>query len=393
MIGVAVSTAALIIVLSVFNGIGNLTQSLFNVFDPQILIEPSHGKTINLDSIDEQSIRNIKGVNTLSLIAEENAWVTYKENQAIVQLRGVDSNYGAMTGLDTLIHDGIYSLKSTHGDHTQYYLIAGGEIDYRLGLSTISNIPVTIHIPKRGTSSIGYSMEEAFNSQTAFPAGTFYIQQDIDSKYIVCDISLVRELLHYSENECTSIAIALNEKAKLKETKKEIQSFLGKQYTVKDRFEQQPLYYKIFKSERLGIILILSLIVIVSTFTLISSLSLLIIDKSKDIRTMISMGMATSTLRKIFFSEGILISAIGIAIGLISGFIICFVQQQFGIIKMGNGNFIVDAFPVAMRWEDFVTTFIITFSICTIAVATTTHRAKLQKNASRNNAKNDNQHI
>lgn len=377
MIGVAVSTAALIIVLSVFNGIGNLTQSLFNVFDPQILIEPTQGKTIKLDEIDEQSIQNIKGINSISIIAEENAWVTYKESQAIVQLRGVDDNYGRMTGLDTLIHDGIYTLKAKYEDLTQYYLIVGGEIDYRLGLSTISNIPVSIHIPKRGTTSIGYTMEEAFNSRIAYPAGTFYIQEDIDSKYIVCDIRLVRELLNYSDDECTSIAIALDAKANLKQVKKEIQRTLGTQYTVKDRFEQQPLYYKIYKSERLGIILILSLIVVVSTFTLISSLSLLIIDKSKDIRTMKSMGMPTRTIRNTFFTEGIMISTLGVAIGLISGFTICFIQQKFGVIKMGNGNFIVDAFPVAMKWEDFAVTFAIVISICTIAIGTTTHRAKL----------------
>lgn len=377
MIGVAVSTAALIIVLSVFNGIGNLTQSLFNVFDPQILIEPTQGKTIKLDEIDEQSIQNIKGINSISIIAEENAWVTYKESQAIVQLRGVDDNYGRMTGLDTLIHDGIYTLKAKYEDLTQYYLIVGGEIDYRLGLSTISNIPVSIHIPKRGTTSIGYTMEEAFNSRIAYPAGTFYIQEDIDSKYIVCDIRLVRELLNYSDDECTSIAIALDAKANLKQVKKEIQRTLGTQYTVKDRFEQQPLYYKIYKSERLGIILILSLIVVVSTFTLISSLSLLIIDKSKDIRTMKSMGMPTRTIRNTFFTEGIMISTLGVAIGLISGFTICFIQQKFGVIKMGNGNFIVDAFPVAMKWEDFAVTFAIVISICTIAIGATTHRAKL----------------
>lgn len=377
MIGVAVSTAALIIVLSVFNGIGNLTQSLFNIFDPQILIEPSLGKTIDIGNIDRQSIQNVKGIRNISLIAEENAWVTYKESQAIVQLRGVDGNYGTMTGLDTLVHDGPYTLKSTHGEQTQYYLIVGGEIDYRLGLSTISNIPISVHIPKRGTTSIGYTMEEAFNSRTAYPAGTFYIQQDIDSKYIVCDIDLVRELLNYTKNECTSIAIALDAKANIKQVKKDIKKILGTHYTVKDRFEQQPLYYKIFKSERLGIILILSLIIVVSTFTLISSLSLLIIDKSKDIRTMKSMGMTTHTIRTSFFTEGVLISVLGIVTGLTTGFIICYLQQQFGIIKMGDGNFIVEAFPVAMKWEDFLTTFTIALSICAIAVGTTTRRTKL----------------
>lgn len=377
MIGVTVATAALIIVLSVFNGIGNLTQSLFNVFDPQLIVEPSEGKTIHLDSIDYQELRNIEGIENMSIMAEENAWVTYKESQAIVQLRGVDENYAAMTGLDTMIHDGIYTLRSTHDTETRYYALVGGEIDYRLGISKISNTPLSIHIPKRGTTSIGYTMEEAFNLNIAYPAGTFYIQQDIDSKYIVCDIGLVRQLMNYAEQECTAIAIALHDNAKMKQVKKEMKQLLGEGYTVKDRFEQQPLYYKIFKSERLGIILILSLIVVVSTFTLISSLSLLIIDKAKDIGTMKSMGMSTSAIRSIFFTEGVLISAVGIVLGLAIGFVVCFIQQQFGLIKMGDGNFVVDAFPVDMHWNDFVMTFVIVIVICTAAVAATTRRAKL----------------
>ena len=383
LVGLSVASTALIVVLSVYNGIGGLTQKLFNVFDPELMVEKYEGKSFQADRQLLGKIESIDGIKTISELVEENAWITYHQNQSIVQLRGVDRHYPDITGIDTLVYDGEYFLSGQQpvavGDSIETtklnYALLGALIYDQLGLRSLSNEPMTVHIPKRG-KGIGLSIDDAFNTGYLYLAGTFYIQQDIDSKYVLADIDFVRDLLDYSKDECTSLAIALDKKADTKRIKKELRELLGDTYLVKDRYDQQPLYFKIYRSERLGIILILSLIVLISTFNLIASLSLLIIDKKRDISTLRSMGMERNIVRQVFFREGLLISAVGVITGLFIGFVICFLQQTFGIIKMGN-NFVVSAFPVEMHFSDFLLTFVLVMLLSTLSVWFTTRRAKI----------------
>ena len=375
LIGIAVSTAALIIVLSVYNGIGQVTQTLFNSFDPELVVQPAQGKTLHLHDIDYDALCRTDGVATVSQIAEENAWMTYRHNEAIVSLRGVDGNYHLVTGLDTLLYEGIYRFTDTvaapddEGDTmltTVHYLLMGAEVYYNLGVRDVSNIPVAIHIPKRGVA-LGLTMDEAFNTGYALPGGNFYIQQDIDNRYVVTDIDFVRQLMDYADDECTTLAIALQPGARVSKVKTAVAALLGDGYRVLDRFEQQPIYYKVFRSERLGIYLILALIVLISTLNLVASLSLLMMDKRHDIATLRSMGMPVRQVRRIFRIEGVLIAAMGVAAGLLLGFVVCFVQQQWGVVKMGS-NFVVNAFPVAMRGIDFLLTTAMVMALSTLAV-------------------------
>ena len=388
LIGIAVSTAALIVVLSVYNGIGNLTQTLFNSFDPPLLVQPAKGKTFHLADFDFDALCHTDGVATVSQITEENAWVTYRHNEAIVSLRGVDSRYHLITGLDTILYEGAYVLKyeneelriedypdtAPYAQYT-YFLLFGAEVYYNLGIRDVSNVPVAVHIPKRGVA-LGLTMEEAFNTGYAMPGGNFYIQQDIDNRYVVADIAFVRQLLDYADDECTALAIALQPRAKVQKVKKAVAQQLGDGFTVKDRMEQQPIYYKVFRSERLGIYLILALIVLISTLNLIASLSLLVLDKQRDIAILRSMGMQRDRIRGVFRLEGIMISAIGVVAGLLVGFVICFLQQHFGIVKMGS-NFVVSAFPVAMRAIDFLLTFLLVMVLSTFAVFFAVRRSKI----------------
>lgn len=362
LVGIAVSTTALIVVLGVYNGIGRLTQSLFNTFDAELLVQPARGKTFHTSDIDYAGLCSTEGVAVVSQMAEENAWITYRQNEAIVQLRGVDGQYPGVTGLDTMLYQGTYRLRA---DST-YYLLFGAELYYSLGIREASNLPAAVHIPKRGTA-LGMTMDEAFNTAYALPGGNFYIQQDIDNRYVVADIDFVRGLMNYAPDECTALAIALQPRASMPRVKEALREQLGAEFTVKDRFEQQPIYYKVFKSERLGVYLILALIVLISTLNLVASLSLLVLDKKRDIATLRSMGMRTSDLRRIFRLEGIMISAIGVVAGLVLGFLICLLQQQFGIVKMGS-NFVVSAFPVAMRGIDFLLTFLLVMALSSGAV-------------------------
>ena len=365
--GIAVSTAALIVVLSVYNGIGNLTQSLFNSFDPELLVQPAKGKTFHTSEIAFDSLRQMPSVAACSQIVEENAWVTYRHNQAIVTLRGVDGEYPKVSGLDTLLYEGTYGLKAESDEAVAYFLLFGAEVYYNLGIRDASNVPVAIHIPKRGTA-LGMTMEQALNTGYAMPGGNFYIQQDIDNRYVVADIAFVRQLMNYTDDECTALAIALEPSCRAKaKAKASVQALLGDDFTVKDRFEQQPIYYKVFRSERLGIYLILALIVLIATLNLVSSLSLLVMDKRKDIATLRSMGMERRQIRSIFRVEGVMIAAMGVVAGLLIGFVVCLLQQQFGIVKMGD-NFVVSAFPVAMRGIDFLLTFLMVIGISTLAV-------------------------
>lgn len=386
LVGLSVAATALIIVLSVYNGIGSLTQKMFNSFDPELLVEKYEGKSFHADSAFINSITSVEGVRTVSCIVEENAWITYRENQAIVQLRGVDGQYPAITGIDTMLFDGEYIFANdgksspSHDETPAYqptrnYAILGALIHDQLGLNVLSNEPLAVHIPKRGRG-IGLSIDDAFNNGYLYPAGTFYIQQEIDGKYVLADIDFARDLLDYADDECSSIAIALNPKSNAKKIKRELSALLGKDYLVKDRHDQQPLYYKIYRSERLGIVLILSLIVLISTLNLIASLSLLIIDKKRDIATLRSLGMERATVRQVFFREGMLISAVGVVVGLALGFIVCFIQKEFGVIKMA-GNFVVEAFPVEMHFTDFVLTFVLVLLLSTLSVWFTSRRARI----------------
>ena len=380
LIGLLVSTAALIIVLSVYNGIGELTKGLFGTFDPELIIEPKEGKTFHTSDIPYDAI--VSHSQAASQIVTETAWLTYGDNQAIVRLRGVDSNYSLISGLDTLLHEGTYLLTEEDDLAGRLdYLIVGGEIYYELSMGLHATRPAAVHIPRRGTTSMGYTLDQAFNIGYAYPVGNFFIQQDIDRQYVVADIDFVRRLMNYAPDECTAIALKLKPGVNVSKVKKSLTQSLCHSATlpliIKDRYDQQPLYFKIFRTERLGIYLILSLIVLISTLSLVASLSLLIINKRQDVFTLRSMGLTRRRMRRAFRAEGVLICAVAVAAGLLLGFIVCFLQQQFGIIRMGDGNFVVSAFPVAMRAVDFLLTFLLVMAISTAAVTLTVQRAKI----------------
>ena len=382
LVGLMVSTMALIVVLSVYNGIGDVTKSLFNTFDPELVIEPAEGRTFHTSDIDMGALMRTEGVERVARIVTETAWVTYGQNQAIVKLRGVDTNYAALTGIDTLLALGEYRL-TAEGTTT---LVVGGQIFHDLAMRLPSAIPAAVHIPKRGTTSLGLTMDQAFNIGYAYPVGNFFIQQDIDRQYVLTDIAFVQRLMNYAPDECTSLALKLVPGADVDEVKRSLTPApLQKRgespapaLVVKDRHDQQPLYYKIYRTERLGIYLVLSLIVLISTLSLVASLSLLIINKRDDIFILRSMGMERRTIRRAFLAEGLLICAMAVVLGLVLGFVVCWLQQTFGIIRMGDGNFVVSAFPVSMRAVDFLATFLLVMAISTLSVALTVRRARVE---------------
>jgi lipoprotein-releasing system permease protein len=362
-LGVTIGTGALIIVLSVFNGFEKLVVSLYNSFDPDIKITLNEGKTFDAGIISLESLKKISGIKAITSVLEENALIKYGEKQYIVTVKGVSEEFRKTSGLDSMISDGEYLLE--RGD-TSFALI-GGAIAYNLKLNIGSFLnQLEIYAPRKNASSLS-NPDEAFNSRFISPSGIFAVQQDFDSKYVIVPLRFARELLD-DEAQLSAIEIALVPGTDVDVIKQQINNVLANTFKISDRFEQHELIYKIMKSEKWAVFLILAFILLIATFNVIGSLTMLIIEKQKDIAIMHSMGADVTLLRKIFLTEGLFITGIGTVIGLTTGGIMCLLQQQFGFIKLsGSGSFVIDSYPVNMQLPDFLYVFITVFAIGLLA--------------------------
>jgi len=352
--GVTIGTMALIVVLSVFNGFEQLVVSLYNSFNPDLQITLREGKTFQETDIPLSLIKEMPGVLNLTEVLEENALMRYKDKQAIVTLKGVGEEYRQMTGVDTMMAEGRFLLQS--GDKN--FTVLGYGVAYYLNANLNDYLnPITIFVPAR-TGKIGGSLEQAFNQEIIFPTGFFSIQQEFDVKYALMPIRFVRELLEY-RNQITAIEIKLEAGTDLRKIQLQIEKVVGDKFRVKNRFQQQELLYNIMKSEKYAIFLILTFILLLATFNVVGSLSMLILDKKKDIDILQSMGASMTLIKRIFMTEGLMISFIGALAGMILGGVICWIQQAYGLINMGgpNSTFVVDSYPVQMQPADFVLVF------------------------------------
>jgi len=352
--GITVGTMALIIVLSVFNGFENLVLSLFNSFNPDLVITSTTGKTFLPSDADTLAIRRIPGVKYLTGVVEENALMKYRDKQYIVTLKGVEPDFRRMTGIDSMISEGSYVLE--HGDAN--YTVLGYGVAYYLStnLNDVVN-PITVFVPRRGNINPG-AFESAFNSDIVFPSGYFSIQQDFDIKYALLPIRFVRNLLEY-QHEVTALEIGLAADADAEAVQRQVSSLLGDRFVIRNRYQQQALLYQIMKSEKWAIFMILAFILFIATFNVVGSLSMLILDKKKDIAILHSLGAGERIIRRIFFTEGMLIVFTGAITGLILGAFICWIQMQFGLISLGGeeSTFVVDTYPVDLQAVDFVLVF------------------------------------
>lgn len=353
--GVAIGTMALIVVLSVFNGFEQLVVSLFNSFNPDLEITLREGKNFPSTDIPSELIREMPGVLYLTEVLEENALMKYKDKQAIVTLKGVGEEYQRMTGVDTMMAEGRFLLQSGEKN----FAVLGYGVAYFLNANLNDYInPITIFVPSR-TGKIGGSLDQAFSQEIIFPTGYFSIQQEFDVKYALMPIRFVRKLLDF-KNEITSVEIKLKGGADRQAVQRQVEAAVGGKFRVKNRFQQQELLYNIMKSEKYAIFLILTFILLLATFNVVGSLSMLIIDKRKDIAVLQSMGATMKLIKRIFMTEGMMISFIGAATGMILGGGVCWIQQAYGIIKMGgpNSTFVVDSYPVEMQPLDFILVFL-----------------------------------
>ncbi len=352
-VGVAIGTMALIAVLSVFNGFDDLIKSLYSSFDPDIKITASEGKTFVPSGSEFEALRSHPGVLVLSEVLEENALLRYGDRQYIATVKGVDENFQNVTGIDTMIVDGSYML-SNNGEIAA---VVGQGIAYYLAIGLNFLNPVNIYVIRR-SARFSMNPEQAIRRKFIFPSGIFSIEQEHNSKYILVPIEFARNLLEFEE-EVSSLELKLNPAFDPDQVQSDLGSILGDEYAVKNRNEQNELFYRIMKSEKWAIFFILTFILIVASFNIIGSLTMLILDKKEDIRTLRNLGASQKLMKRIFLMEGWLISILGAVIGLIIGSAIAWLQAEFGIIKLhGSGSFIIDAYPVVIIISDILKIFL-----------------------------------
>jgi len=349
----AIGTMGLIIGLSGFNGFDSLIKSLFSTFDPDIKITLVEGKSFDINNQLFNEIRQMKDVLFLTEVIEDNALLRYENRQVLATIKGVSDDYSQMTGLDTMMVDGKFKLKE---GNDQFAVIGQGVAYYlSVGLKLIN--PINIYVPQKGRSS-GLAIEGNFNQGHIYPSGIFSVQQEIDSKYIIVPIAFAREIFEMPE-KINSVELKLKAGASLKTVQKEISVLLGNRFVVKNRYQQHDYLYKTMQGEKYAVYLILILILIIASFNIIGSLTMLIIDKKEDIGILQSMGADKPLIRNIFLFEGWSISILGALIGTIAGLSICQAQIVFGFVKLqgGGGSFIIDAYPMKIIPLDILLVF------------------------------------
>ncbi|MDD4756752.1 MAG: ABC transporter permease, partial [Prolixibacteraceae bacterium] len=347
--GIIIATMALIIVLSVFNGFTGVIESFFSNFDPDIKITPVEGKMFDPVDYNLDKIKKMPDVVHYAEVIEEVAMLKYNNQQYPAIIKGVPPNYGAYTNIDTLIIDGKFILQDKGVD----YAVVGQGVAYNLGIGLTFIDPIRIYVPKKGRQA-SFNIASSINYSYIYPSGVFSVLEEIDSKYIIVPYKYASELFE-SQNLVSSVEIGLSTEANSKKIQKEIQNILGDNFSVKNKYQQHDLIYKTMKSEKWAAYLILVFILIIASFNVLSSLSMLIIDKKEDLFILKSMGANSNLTRKIFLFEGWFISIFGAIIGSILGLLVCWAQIKFEFITLpGAGSFVISAYPVKIVLFDVI---------------------------------------
>lgn len=349
---VCVVTATMVCVLSVMNGFGRLVEHMFSEFDPELKITAVEGKYFRTDTPPIQNLLTLPDVEQVSEVVEETALVRYKERQMPAQVMGVDSCFQHITHIDSIISDGFYSVYDGAFDRC----VMGRGLASQIGLNAHFVGGVHLYAPKRAEKVNMLRPDESFLHEVCFMAGTFAVNQvEYDDQLLLVSLPLARRLFQYDSLTVTSLSLKLRDGANLRSAKKQIAATIGDGYQVQDRYEQQENFFRILNIEKLLTALLMVFILLIACFTIIGSLSMLIIDKKNDIRILRDLGATPRTIRRIFLLEGWMISALGAAIGLVVGVSVCLLQQYFGWLKLGNGeDYVISAYPVWVEAGDIL---------------------------------------
>jgi lipoprotein-releasing system permease protein len=351
---IAFATCCQVLVLSVFNGFEGLVKSLYASFYTDIKIIPAKGKTIILTPQQLVQIKQQPFVQNFSLIAEEKALLQNSdgdESQTVISLKGVDDNYGIVSGVAAKTNQG----KFNTGTIDEPGIVLGAGIQYAANVNLSAAYKtdhLTVIVPKKNSGSD--DPLQSLSEGNVEPTGVFTIQQDFDSKYAITNIGFVKQQMGLDSNEYTAIELKLNNTVSIDIAKQKLSALMGNNYTVQTLYQQNMSLYNTMKLERWFIFAVFTLILIVSAFTMISALTMLVLEKQKDISVLQSMGASRSAILKIFLSEGLLLGGIGAAIGIAMATLLCLAQLKFKLIKMGGGSFLIDYYPVKLIAGDFL---------------------------------------
>ena len=364
--GVALATLALVCTLSVFNGFHYLISSFFTHFDPDLKIETIKGKVFTPDGDVVRAIEATDGVEVVSLTLEDNAVAKYKESQAMVTIKGVDDNFQALTHIEEILHGNPeFKLYDEYAD----YGIIGQGLMYLLGTGVQPFDPIEVYAPRKGGKVNLTNPMANFQRAPLYSPGTIFNINDsrYASSYIIASLDYARKLFGYT-SEVTGIEVRLTDEADVSRVKEALQATVGDTFTVKDRYEQQEATFKVVKMEKFITYLFLCFILMVACLNIISSVSMLILDKRDNASTLRSLGATDGMVSRIFIYEGNLIALIGALVGLVLGIILCLLQQKFGFISLGDGQFVVSAYPVRVQFSDVVLVFFSVLLVSALSV-------------------------
>lgn len=375
---VGIVTAAMICVLSVMNGFGVMIEQLFSQFDPDLRITAQMGKSFYIDEEKKKDLLGLPCVNLISESITETALVYCEEKQMPVQLMGVDSIFGELTCIENIITDGHYEVFDGVFDRA----VLGQGLAWKLGIGAHFIYGLHVYTPKRETNVNMLRPDMNFNHETCFIAGTFAInQQKYDENLMLVDIDLARRLLEYDNTEVTALLVAISDGYNIWRAKREITEVLGEGFVVQDRYEQQEDFFRILRVEKFLTTILLIFILLIATFNGIGSLSMLVIDKQQDIRTLSHLGASENMIRRAFMLEGWMVNTIGAISGIILGLGICLVQEHFGLLKLGNGTeYVISAYPVAVQTWDIVIVSVIVLALGAISSWIPTRKIKCTNN-------------
>ncbi|HSU29431.1 MAG TPA: FtsX-like permease family protein [Chitinophagaceae bacterium] len=347
---IIIGTTALILVLSVFNGFEGLVKSLYSSFYTDLKVSPASGKMIRVSPEQLDRLKAITGIRTFSMEIEEKALIQNGEDQSVVYLKGVDEQYRYVSGVASHLLNGEYEL----GNESDPRIILGAGVEDALKIQADRNIFILkIYLPRKGISEQIDMMEDISNDSIRTSAA-FLIQQDFDNKYGITNIDFVRRSLRMGADEYSTIEIAARDPGNVKELKRSVQEIFGEGYLVQNKYEQNRGLYSVMNLERWVIYAVLCLILVVAAFNMIGALTMLVLEKQKDISVLHALGGDRVFIRKIFLGEGLLLALIGGAVGMLLALLIAFLQIKYHIIPLQGGTFLIDYFPVKLRVMDFL---------------------------------------
>lgn len=373
-VAIAFATAALLVLWSAFNGFEDLVKSLYSTFYTNIKVSPASGKTLVLTPSQIEKLKKIPGVTSISMTAEEKALLQNGDFQAIVELKGVDSNYTKVTTVEHNVIRGKFEL----GNAASPGAVLGVGIENAVAVLSDRNIGnLAVYLPKKGTANLNDPLS-AFAEGQITPFGTFAIQQDFDNRYVLTNIDFVKQYMNFKPDEYSSAEIATIPGIPENDIKQVIEQLLGSRYTIQTRYEQNRSLYSVMRLEKYAIYGIFILVLIVASFNMIGALSMLIWEKQKDIQILQSMGADKNWIQKVFLAEGLVLAGIGIGAGITIAILLCVLQLQFKLIPLQGASFVIDYYPVKMIFIDFVIVAITVFVIVLFASWFPARRAAAQ---------------